>query len=1309
MADELDAAEGVRRAVEHFVEHWPGTQTAFMAKVADQLSRREARFKITISGGRSAKALSAWKSLRRQLPESPEILIALRTVAGCKCTDKNSGRLKYSDELLKYLLHAARRPKAQPSKETLSSESTTLQRVVALSDSAVTDCDLLFRSPTGLQLRLTDVSVERTLEDVIIRSLRSGAITAVRGEAGYGKTVLMWQLHRQLTQADRLALLIPATALLRGARGDRGDAAVTIDDLKAALRAATRGHHAPVLLVDTVDLLTHSPQTRAEVSRLLRTAAECRVPMVVTCRPAEAALLHLDDEDSDRYHVPIRPLQLRAFNADERREAIKAYAQSYYGDNAFEVIEIVQDAQVRGRPLREVVANPLTLRMLFELYAGDGKHPDPDIDSIGLYTLMWVRRVVTDMRDNATPSEGPDLSIDAELTALAMLSHGQIDLNRSDIISWLSGSPPAEKSLDLLVRRSILTLREETQRLWFWHQTWFEYTAARAVARLGDDASAALVDFVAEAPYDLLFGEVASQLILLAGRSPEMSMTLADKLLAKWLRIDEAGIQILALRTYARYREPSPELQAAAASAMREADSRTCKDFLRLLPTISHPTADRWLTDLAVLWQRGDVQLPVLEALIRLAAGEPTAAAAFVRDHECMRWLLDRPPEQWRYHESPHLRLLTAISPDEHQEAAAEAMRFWEPLAAAGIIPGLTDVMRFLVQSGHIEDDHYNTISTTVRELQSTDKTFELQNTYADLVILAGDTPTDLNSILDDIAEDHRPPENVSRDHDQKEALEVLRVSEVWRRAMLRAVGRSAYTLSEPHEIDRCLEQLLTPANPTHLDYHATALAELLNGPRTTPHIPPATERVRRTCRSVLSAPEQRADLAKLFATAIRYARLDGVTLLKVLPEDTVDHYAWFSMDPQGTLLVEATAVGNASADAALQWSVTEQGQTRVPPLQMRRIARKLQRRAENAPRLLAHIVSIARVKLDSSTMCTALERLPGYVITAQPDVLKTILDTRTQLVRDKEPDRKAKGYILWRALVRNGLDEPPGTDELAATLTTSRYSLLVTALIGIGIESIDRDAWPEQDVSRLIEVLEPLVTNGEMTSREPIPTISDGDRHLARQFLVGLLSRTAPLSADRNDRHTHVRQVLSYVFNAGYDVTQRRDLNAFTPCVTNLGWLIDRLVHIDRNTSMDTLLTIAERLHALQPSRAHWRQSLAMKWQYTVTSLINTLNPSQRRNLVERLLPLDTYILTHAVKACVTREQAVPAWILEIIDHLPDDVRGQLRTSIFEHARERSHRRWDVASWLRRQSSPDRAPTAIASRRTSSGQRARG
>jgi hypothetical protein len=1229
-----EQVERVREVVVHFVKHWPGPERDLAAKTAEVLVKMEAASGHGIPGGRSAKALSAWK-IGRQLPEDARILIALRRAAGCRCIDRLSGFTLYRDGVLYELWRAAKQ--TDTTNADPRAEQVALDQVRAVSAAAAEDCDVVANG-----LRLHDVYVPRDLEHTIVETIRPRTLTAVRGEAGYGKTALMWRLRRRLEEAGWLSLLIPATALLRGARGDRDPGAVTVDQLWAALRVAVRQHRRPVLLVDTVDLLTHSDETRVEVHRLMRTAVECRVPMLVACRPAEAALLHLDTEADDTYGVPIRPLYLGPFNRRERADAIKAYATTAYRTDSAKVVATVQDAQVRGRPLLEVVANPLTLRMLFELYSGDGERPDVDIDSIGLYTLMWQRRVVTDRRDRATPGGGPDLSVEAERIALAMLNEGRIDLKRSELITWLDGVRSVDDALERLEARAVITLRQETHRLRFWHQTWFEYSAARAVARSGEPMADELTDFVAQAPYDLFFGEVASQLILLAGRTALVTLELAERLLTSWLQNDTSGLPALALRTYARFRTPSPTLQAHASTALRAADERVCKDFLRLLPSVSHPDPERWLGDLAVTWKRTELRISVIDALVRLAAADPAAAARFVTDHDCLSWLLKRKVEQWRDHDSPHIRLLNAVAPADPTWAAHQVMRFWPKFAEAGIGGGLADIVRFVAHHNAGDTAHMRTISASLRALRTTSSTVDLQVAYADLAVAAGQLPDDVPTALN---------EALREDADQ-----------IWRRARLRTVGRAALALTEP---DGFLQSLLSAEEPTELDHRATVLAELLRGPGTAGGEPPATRWIRLACRSALGLADTPPALTAMFVTGIRYARLNGATLAGVLPDSGHDPKAWFNqLDP---LLVDAAAVRAGGAEAALRWAVTDEARPHVNVGKLRGIGTLLKDRVENAPHLLTHVVAIARVTLNTAPLCETLDRLPADLTADQPEALYEIRRLRDELVQLPAP-QSTKGYTMWRALVRNGLDTPIEPDMLAQNLAATKDPRLRNALLGLALEIIERDAWEQQDVSSLTAQVKTY-----LSGRQSLDA-------LTRQVLVGLLARIAPLPEVSDDRLAYAEQVIAYVFGAGYDVTEEAGVHAFTPCLTLLGWLVHRLIPIDRRDASRVLVAIVDRLHALHPDPVHWRQSLAVRWRYTVMALIEALPARERKELTETLFQRDQYMVADALVACVTREQIVAPWILKLVEKLPDGARGRLRSTLFEHARERSHRRLTIA-----------------------------
>ena len=1290
MPDTPERADPVRDAVRHLVGHWAGrgTQTDLASQVRRHVTNLERAERRNIKGGRSNKAISSWLSGRHK-PRSADMLIALRRVVDCRCEEDYSGRRRYSDEALRALLAGATQVKtsspALTSRSATGSDAAALARALLISDVAAADCDLVVSDYGGRGLRLTDVYVERNLEQDILTNLLVPSLTAVRGEAGHGKTALLWRLHDRLTASGRLALLIPATALLRGVRGDTDSGAITVDDLWSALRAAARDRRDPVLLVDTLDLLTHSREARVEVHRLLQTAAQCKVPMVVACRPAEAAQLRLGDEDNAGHSPQTRPLLLNRFNAEERERAIEAYAVACYGDlTAVEIIATVQDGQVRGRPLLEVVSSPLTLRMLFELYAANGERPDPDVDSIGLYSIFWDRRVLSDRRDLATPHEGPDLSGQAERTALAMLDRGQIDLNHSDVVGWLDGPPAQDESISLMRARGILTERPETRRFWFFHQTFFEYTAARAIAAIGAEAAAALANFVAEEPYDLFYGEVASQLILLAGRTPAITTPAAEAMLTGWLASTDTGLRTLALRTYARFRSPSTVLRQTAGEALAAADERTCKDFLRILPSVSHPQANRWEDDLGIIWQRPPLRLMAIDALIRLAAADPAAAVDFVQRHDCVGWLAGRPVRQWREHQSPHLRLLEALAREEPRWAAQQAMRFWQPLGAAGIIGGLTDIVRFLARHGPAHSSVRDAITATLRELQTEDPTTELQHAYAGLVGFSGRTPAALREAMDQVLEDRAS-------------------AEPWRRARLRAIAAAAFTFTELTDAQMFLDETvrLQRGDAGNQDHCATVLAELLSGPLEKMTEPLVTRLTRAECRRAL-AKQAGAPLGaghapqSLFVNALRYANLSGGTLAQLLPGEHVDPADWFAADGLGPLLADAAAVGHQDAQSALRWVLGEEGQTRMRNVPgaataIHNVFVLLQYRVEDAPHLLDHLIDYARIQQQTGPLCVGLGRLPAEVVTTRAETVAALVALRTQLVEDVRPNLRRAGYVLWQLLVERRMESPPTADGLASALGANRDRWVINAIIALGIATIELDQWPEQAATSLVTVLGNFVEFGVTIRRAGEPP-TPAQQHLinreghARQLLVGLMARVIPLPADEARRQRHVRVAGSLVFDAAYDPTRKDDLHSFTPCATALGWLIERLGAIDSGEATDALLQYTAQLQQIHPARVKWRRTIAIKWQYAVVVLVNASTAHERQRLVEELLTLDSHLATYAVTACVAHDEAVPAWIWERIDDLPGDVRGQLRSTLWEHARETSRRQWrDVRAWVHR------------------------
>lgn len=105
-------------------------------------------------------------------------------------------------------------------------------------------------------------------------------------------------------------------------------------------------------------------------------------------------------------------------------------------------------------------------------------------------------------------------------------SVGRADREALDAVSRLSAAVMAE--YDVVTRRA--TGDNDTQ---FFHQTFFEHAAARGVATRGRATIELLAQRVDDDPTDLFFGEVAAQVVLLAGRHSKVPVPLADEILAR--------------------------------------------------------------------------------------------------------------------------------------------------------------------------------------------------------------------------------------------------------------------------------------------------------------------------------------------------------------------------------------------------------------------------------------------------------------------------------------------------------------------------------------------------------------------------------------------------------------------------------------------------------------------------------------------------------------------------------------------------------------------------------------------------------
>ncbi|MFH7594394.1 ATP-binding protein [Streptomyces racemochromogenes] len=587
---------------------------------------------------------------------------------------------------------------------------------------------------------LRDVYVRRGTEERLARVLQQQALTGspgqpvqvVLGEAGTGKSSLLWYLADLLDGRRAAAPLAgtrtgpPSDELRAGAelrpvllRAEQlltpGEGEQLLDSFERSLQTGR------IALLDTADLLLHAADGRSVLRRAVAFCQERGVPLALTCRTRDSAALHdlLGRTPSD---VVFHTGDFRS--GEELERALSTYCLHYLpaatpAARAKAVADLLE-AAVRGLPIREVVARPLTLRMLFEVYAPQS--PAPEIDAAGLYERYWERRVREDGRHGAAGHavpESPDLSWPAQTLARLMLHDGAVALPVADAVGRMAGANPEAgdgdplEQLTQLDRRSVVAgTADRRSSVHFFHQTLFEYAAGRCLVRLAAEKKqsyyGALGRHLAAHPDDFLRAVVAEQALVQGMRASGRVRDDAEKLLAELLGSEDVDLQVIAVRACALLPDDLySDVRAVFHDYLREkASPAMLREVLALLPTREHMNPERVAEDLGVVLRNSSrMRWRVLDVLCRFgrldrrtagvvwtflrelcadharclmrepdpqdADAAPTGCAG---EHCLWSWLVNRDSNSMSSHGNQAVRLIDALA--EHRgEWTAERMR----------------------------------------------------------------------------------------------------------------------------------------------------------------------------------------------------------------------------------------------------------------------------------------------------------------------------------------------------------------------------------------------------------------------------------------------------------------------------------------------------------------------------------------------------------------------------------------------------------------------------------------------------------
>ncbi|MFC1436374.1 hypothetical protein ACEZDB_37645 [Streptacidiphilus sp. N1-3] len=1200
-----------------------------------------------------------------------------------------------------------------------SLDDDELARLRLLSENAMEDAGLVLPPgslhPAGIGL--DRLYVRRNIESVLIERLKDPTTHMVVGEPGYGKTSLLWNLHRSLTEAGWEPFLVKATALLAGLsadsseRSERADS-IDLETLELAVNACLDRGSVPVLLVDTLDLLMHSPGTRRTVSDLLRLAQRRSIRMVVTCRPGEAALLDPGEDDE----AGLRLIRLGLYDDAEREAAVANYADSFYSDasnrpltssDLQDVQKYVFNAVYHDLPLREICDNPLTLRLLFELYAPE--RPDQQVDVASLYDLFWERRVRRDARGGEDGSHhapgadhGMDLRESARTLARFMLGSGTPEVSLSRASSELTRLTRGEleevsQQLEILVRRGVLAVSTVSGTVRFFHQTFFEYAAAQHIVAAG--LAGELVQRVCAEPGDLLLAAVAAQAL------PRLeSRAECEQLLARLLEDRGQSAITLGLSIYAH----RPGAGGPAQQALRTAPSDSVRRFLLLLPGIRHDDSGRWVEDLRVVWERTgetdrDLRIQLLETLRRLAGRDPEAAVEFLAEYACLSWFRGQKAQLLRSHGGLYLRLLGPVYGADPAWARGELAALWDLFLESRNAQGAADILALLREQLDLLGDtrvaaernrvleEFGPRLCALADGLGMSPSAPAIRAYG-LLWSAGRptaSPDETLACAVALVSGARPPEEPppgGRGADTRSAGtgpgaltraylhgygELVRaLSDEQSRILIAAIGEIRSPGLQAAVVDGIVVPLLAGAADGGAMVRQLVLA----------------------CRAALSElpeSERRADrsrrLSAVFIDAATRSGRSGSDLLELLPEGDPD--IWLRSDGLARLTAAATASEHLVASQALdRWC-------REPDLRRQRPSRALQTTLMTSlldfvagqPRLMAYLIDDALLSKDPQTLAGALDLTGPPARSCVDDHRDSLQGLLIDLTGARSGEARRSGYRLWRALIKNVGWQPPDPDRLLVLLEGRPGTPDHISVLQLCSESVGSGLWTTDEAAQLLPVLRDVVhTSRSVRQRVGRREAAQGaDARLldagadALHLMMAVHCRTGAIDTPAHRQET-IEASLDLAVPADYCLDEPDGRGRFTRNIRQLGWLVERLLDVDSEAASTLLLDISAVLHGVDPGITRVQREIANRWRRPLGLVFTALGSQARKKLMLGLLEGDVALARIAIEV-FAQQVSPPTWFRGLLTNhdlnpkLLDTIRGNL----FFHTRSHGSDAW--------------------------------
>lgn len=478
--------------------------------------------------------------------------------------------------------------------------------------------------------------VSRDVQDEVVARLREQRLVVVSGAAGAGKTSLLWGVAQELLSGNNNQVFFLRASMLTERAGR--PPLMTVDRIRNAVRES-RKLGAPIfLLIDTGDVLVSDDEGYLTLMDVIDIIAAGGGSTLVASRPIEAKRISggaIERLTLGSYAMtPETPGLLSEF---ERAVASHAMAYCRMPGDTSELAEQISSAAVREQPLGVLAQRPLTLRMLFELYA-PAMVPST-IDATELMERFWHDRVFRDRRIWATSAEE---SRDSDLTGTAMrIAHQMIRTGVPEVVvADIPTRTPADRGLldaevEQLCSRGV-GQRGEFGTFAFFHQTFFEFAAAKDLLAREVSPMPILAKRVRESPDDAVLLAILEQTWICAYRSPDPHRSAASGLTTEVLAANDDdrpnspfGLRRCAIVVGAQSALDTVTRTVLGDALGREPDPVVVRDYLALLPRPGRPWTDADTALLLRCWARGDSSWhSAVDVLRRVAAAEPDHALA---------------------------------------------------------------------------------------------------------------------------------------------------------------------------------------------------------------------------------------------------------------------------------------------------------------------------------------------------------------------------------------------------------------------------------------------------------------------------------------------------------------------------------------------------------------------------------------------------------------------------------------------------------------------------------------------------------